>query len=104
MTLPGNLLEYLITHRYTLAILTLSYGIAYLSFLIACKSQFSRMAWIMQIELAVLLIVMGALHSLRLYGVKTGIAFGLAGWLFFFAVMTTLVIYLINMSRGSRRG
>jgi len=100
MSLLGDLLK----QRQIWAILALSYGIAWLSFLIMRRSRIPKMAWIMNIELAIFLIVTGVLYCLDLYGVETGIAFGLAGWLFFFAVLTTIVVFSVNKLRGSRYG
>lgn len=99
-----DLLRNLLEQRQILAILALSYGVAYLSLLIVYRSRFPKIAWIAQIELAIYLIVMGVLHGLYLYGVETGIAFGLATWLFTFAVLATSVLFLVNKSRGLRRG
>jgi len=105
MTLLGDLLA----QRQISAILGLTVGTALLIFLILFRSRIivqnrpgSKMAWILLIEMAVYNIVLGALHGLSLYGVDTTIAFGLAGWLFFFAALATIIVYLINVSRGSR--
>jgi len=111
MTLLRDLLEYTLAHRQILAILGLTIGTAGLLSLIVFKSRIiiqnrpgSKTAWVLLIEMAVYNIVLGTLHGLSLYGVDTTIAFGLAGWLFFFAALATIVALLINMSRGSGRG
>jgi len=89
--------------RQILTILTLSYGIVYLSFLIIRRSRFSKIAWTLQIEFAIFIIVMGVLNCLYIYGVETGVAFGLAGWFFLFAALATSVV-LLRKLRGSRYG
>jgi len=85
------------------AILALSWGIAYLLFLVTYKSRFKsrlqKMALVTNVELAIYLIVMGVLNWLYLYGVDVAIAFGLAGWLFLFALSATIVVFLVNKSR-----
>jgi len=107
MTLLGDLLA----QRQIMAILGLTIGTALLIFLILFRSRIiiqnrpgSKTAWVLLIEMAVYNIVLGALHGLSLYGVDTTIAFGLAGWLFIFAASATIILYLINVSRVSRRG
>lgn len=52
------------------------------------------MVWIVQIEVAIFVIVMGVLNCLYLYGVETRMAFGLAGWFFLFAVLATSAVFL----------
>jgi len=107
MTLLGDLLA----QRQISAILGLTIGTALLLFLIVFRSRIiiqnrpgSKTAWVLLIEMAIYDIVLGALHELSLYGVDTTIAFGLAGWLFIFAALATIVALLINMSRGPGRG
>jgi len=107
MTLLGDLLA----QRQIWAVLGLVGGAAYLLFLILFRSRIiiqnrpgSKTAWVLLIEMAVYNIVLGALHGLSLYGVDTTIAFGLAAWLFISAMLATIVVYLVNISRGSRLG
>jgi len=104
MTLLGDLLEYLNTHRYILVIWGLSTGVAILLLMIVYRSRIPKMSWTINIELAVYCIVMGVLNWLNMYGVDTMIAGGLAAWLFTFAVLTTIVVFLVNKSRGLKYG
>jgi len=106
MTLLGDLLA----QRQIAAIVGLVGGSAYLLFLIAYRSRLiqkrpgSKTAWILQIEMAIYTIMIGVLHWLSLYGVNAWIAGGLAGWLLFSAMLATIIVLLINISRGSRHG
>jgi len=107
MTLLGDLLA----QRLIWAIVGLTIGTASLLFLILFRSRIivqnrpgSKTAWILLIEMAVYNIVLGALHGLSLYGVNTWIAWGLAGWLFFSAMLATIIVLLINISMGSKHG
>lgn len=102
-----NLLGSLLAQSQIVAISALSYGIVYLSLLIVYRSRYKsprqKVAWAMQIELAAYLIVMGVLHWLNMYGVETGIAWGLAAWFFLFAALATIILYLINKLGSSSR-
>jgi len=99
-----NLLEYLLMQRHIWATLSLLWGIAYLLFLTMWRSRMPKISWILNVEPAVFLIVMGVLHWLDLYGVDTKIARSLAIWAFYFAVLATFAAFLVSKLRGSGRG
>jgi len=105
-----TLLRDLLAQRQISAILGLTIGTAALLFLILFRSRIivqnrpgSKTAWVLLIEMAIYNIVLGALHGLSLYGVDTTIAFGFAALLFISAMSATIIVYLINILRGSRR-
>jgi len=82
-------------------------GAALLTYLIIRRSQIPRMDLIITIEVVVFLIVEGVLNYLSLYGVETRIVSTLdrwARWLFFLAVLTTSIIFMINKSINKSRG
>jgi len=90
-----------------LATLALLSGAALLTYLIIRRSQIPRMDLIVTIEVVVFLIVEGVLNYLSLYGVETRITSTLdrwARWLFFLAVLTTSIIFMINKSINKSRG
>jgi len=105
-----SLLGELLAQRQIWAIVGLVGGSAYLLFLIVYRSRIiqkrpgSKTAWVLLIEMAIYNIVMGALHWFSLHGVDTTIAFGLAGWLYIFAALATIIVFLVNKSRGSGYG
>jgi hypothetical protein len=78
---------------YVLSLSALTFGIAYLIFLISRKTQFSKLVWIVQIELAFFVMVMGVLNMINLFGVDTGTVFGIVGWIFLLAIVVTLTIF-----------
>jgi len=86
-----------------LATLALLYGIISLPYLIVRRSRFQKWDWIMNAELAVFLIVAGALDYLNLYGVKTAINSVSFFFFAFPALLATSIISFINKSKGSRR-
>jgi len=102
-----TLLGYLLAQRQIAAIFTLTVGAALLPLLILFRSRIiqnrpgSKTAWVLLIEIAVYNIVIGVL---LLYGVEATIAGGLATWLFISAMLATIVVFLINISRDSGRG
>ena len=78
---------------HVLSLSALAFGIAYLIFLISRKTQFSKLVWIVQIELAFFVMVMGVLNMINLFGVDTGTVFGIVGWIFLLAIVVTLTIF-----------
>jgi len=105
-----TLLRNLLAQSQIWAIVGLVGGGAYLLFLIVYRSRIiqnrpgSKTAWILLIEMAIFNMMMGVLHWLSLYyGVSAWIAGGLAGWLLVSAMLATIVVLLINISRGPRR-
>jgi len=99
------LLGYLLAQRQIAAIFALTVGAALLPLLIVFRSRIiqnrpgSKTAWVLLIEIAVYDIVIGVL---LLYGVEATIAGGLAAWLFISAMLATIIVYLVNISRRPR--
>lgn len=73
-------------------------GGAYLSFLVLNRGRFSKMAWIIQLQLSIYILSLGILHLLK----SPGEAFGLASWIFFFTVLVTIVFLFAKKGESKR--
>lgn len=79
--------------------MTVSFGLIYFTYLILRRNQFLGVVWVLQIEVAFFVMAMGALNWLHLSGVDVGVAFGLAGWFFLFAVVATFAVFLTSKAK-----
>ncbi|MET1124980.1 MAG: hypothetical protein ABWW66_06955 [Archaeoglobaceae archaeon] len=74
----------------------LAFGVVYFAFLILRKNRFSKLAWVLQVEIVIFTILLGILNYLNEHVFDTGILHGLIGWIFFFAVLITVGIFYLG--------
>ncbi len=86
-------------NTYLLSYLGILYGLIYLTFLILRRWRFSKMIWVMQLEFAIFVTAVSILYCLSQSGSDVNIAYGLAGWVFLFAVVATFAVFLTSKAK-----